>query len=261
MDNNNFYNREKNKFTDEMINDTIKYQRKYGFEIGENDSAWNNESDAFRHAYMQAILLQRYNLLAKNLGNWHETMGNLNNQDPKEYNMDSWNNNQGLEIFKEIQKEYPYFKYKSEEQQKDIIAKKVVQRMKKGLLITNLEDSRKFQEKQFIPTRSIGGINSNGKPIGFASDIKDSKSTLSGYTNPITGSNRIFTREDISSMSNDEFENYENEIMAQLKSIGVPTNGDMERESIISGDVVYVNSYTRSDGTNVKGYYRSKPKN
>ncbi len=66
-----------------------------------------------------------------------------------------------------------------------------------------MNDSRKLEEKQFVPTRSIGGINNNGKPIGFAAAIKDSKASLSEYTNPITGSNRIFTREDISSMTND----------------------------------------------------------
>ena len=40
------------EFTKEMINDTLKYQKQYGFDIGENNNAHNNESDAFRHAYM-----------------------------------------------------------------------------------------------------------------------------------------------------------------------------------------------------------------
>ena len=38
------------------------------------------------------------------------------------------------------------------------------------------------------------------------------------------------------------------------------TNKDLEHEAKTGGGVVYVNSYTRTDGTEVKGYYRSKPK-
>ena len=31
------YNKDKNEFTKEMISDTFKYQKKYGFDIGENN--------------------------------------------------------------------------------------------------------------------------------------------------------------------------------------------------------------------------------
>ncbi len=41
--------------------------------------------------------------------------------------------------------------------------------------------------------------------------------------------------------------------MAQLKSIGVPTNGDLERESLTSGDVVYVNSTLAQTAQTLKG--------
>ncbi len=52
----------------------------------------------------------------------------------------------------------------------------------------------------------------------------------------------------------------EKEIDAQIQSMNgtMPTNGDMQRESMINGGVVYVHPYTRSDGTEVKGYYRSR---
>ncbi len=43
-------------FSNRMIHDTIKYQKKYGFEIGMNNSTWNNEADAFKHTYMQTQL-------------------------------------------------------------------------------------------------------------------------------------------------------------------------------------------------------------
>ena len=38
----------------------------------------------------------------------------------------------------------------------------------------------------------------------------------------------------------------------------MPSNKDLQREAITGSIVVYVNSYTKADGTKVKGYYRSK---
>ena len=47
--------------------------------------------------------------------------------------------------------------------------------MNAGKLITGLDDPRKFQAQKpnlpFTPTRGIGGVNNNGIPLGFASDI------------------------------------------------------------------------------------------
>lgn len=80
---------------------------------------------------------------------------------------------------------------------------------------------------------------------------------FSGYTNPLTGNGQIFTREDIDSMSNEEFAKNEDAIMAQIKQIGAPTNKDMKNAANLGG-AVYVHPYTRSDGTQVKGYYRAK---
>ena len=73
----------------------------------------------------------------------------------------------------------------------------------------------------------------------------------------MTGNNRIFTREDLDLMSIKDFSSFEKEIMSQMNAIGIPTNGEMKRESILSGDVIYVHPYVRSDGTPVSGYYRS----
>jgi hypothetical protein len=60
-------------------------------------------------------------------------------------------------------------------------------------------------------------------------------------------------------MNSSEFAKHEKEIDAQTRAFNgtMPTNGDLQREAITNGGVVYVNSYTRSDGTKVKGYYRS----
>ena len=204
-----------------------------------------------------------------------------------EWNMDSWNNQQGREIAREIQKEYgDKFMHLPQQQRDDIIAGKIMYRMRNGQLITNPNDQRKYkgfienfvndlkniQETNlpFTPTRGIGGVQNNGVPLGFAADIElnsivqpqQDQSGLFGYTNPLTGNNRIFTREDVGAMSSDEFAKYEKEIDAQIKSMGgsMPTNGYLQRETITGGGVIYVDSYTRSDGTEVKGYYRSRAK-
>ncbi|MBP3820096.1 hypothetical protein J6G99_00440 [bacterium] len=168
------YTKDKNDFTREMLNDTLKYQKKYGFGIGQNNVAWNNEADAFRHAYMQSLLNQKYGTLrTKGISYLHEQKGSWQGQDSREANMDMWNNQQGQQIYNEIRREYPNFNKLSEQQQKDIVAEKVVQRMKEGKLITRLDDSRKFQEQKssFTPMPWIGGVQNNGKPLGFAADI------------------------------------------------------------------------------------------
>lgn len=88
------------------------------------------------------------------------------------------------------------------------------------------------------------------------------KSDLYGYTNPLTGSNHIYTREEVGQMNSSEFAKHEKEIDAQTEYFKgtMPTDGDLQREAMTGGGVVYVNSYTRSDGTEVRGYYRSRPK-
>ena len=230
-------------------------------------------------------------------GIYHENQTPNNPQG--EWNMDSWNNNQGREIAREIQKEYgDNFMKLSQQQRDNIIAVKVMDRMRNGQLITNPNDKRKYtgvaenivngtkrmQETNlpFTPTRGVGGVDNNGRLLGFAADIdinqlanmlgiqlpEDTTTNQSqqnlglfGYTNPLTGSNHIYTREEVGQMSSDEFAKHEKEIDAQTRAFNgtMPTNGDLQREAMTGGGVVYVNSYTRSDGTKVKGYYRSRP--
>lgn len=49
----------------------------------------------------------------------------------------------------------------------------------------------------------------------------------SNYKNPETGTDKIYTREDISKMSTDEYSKNEKEILAQMNSIGVPFKKDL----------------------------------
>ena len=75
-----------------------------------------------------------------------------------------------------------------------------------------------------------------------------------GYRNSHTGDNRIYTAEDIGNFSSSEFSHHEPAINAQMNSIGIPTNNDMQN----SGGTVYIAPYTRSDGVEVRGHYRSR---
>ena len=130
-----------------------------------------------------------------------------------------------------------------------------------------------LQESSDVPTGQAADININqlAQILGLQSfntqiqepiQTSQNQSVLFGYTNPLTGNNRIFTREEVGAMTPDEFAKYEKEIDAQIKFFGgtMPTNGDLQREVMTGGGVVYVNSYTRTDGTKVNGYYRSKPR-
>ncbi len=79
----------------------------------------------------------------------------------------------------------------------------------------------------------------------------------SGYQNIATGDGKIFTREAISQMTGDEYSGNESAIMAQLNSIGIPYESDLELASMNGVGLIYVRPYTRSDGTEVRGYWRS----
>ena len=94
-------------------------------------------------------------------------------------------------------------------------------------------------------------INSDSTPF-------DEKALENGYSNKESGSNKIYTREDIVGMSSEEFEQNKKAIDYQKKTIGVPTKEEAQK-AVSSGGMVYVNSYTRGDGTQVNSYYRARP--
>ena len=81
-----------------------------------------------------------------------------------------------------------------------------------------------------VPTGQAANINTN-QPANISGAQKpihqpQQNSGLFGYTNPLTGNNRIFTREDIDAMSLDEFSKHEKEIDAQTRAFNgtMPTN-------------------------------------
>lgn len=115
---------------------------------------WNNEADAFKHTFMQTDLTRRFGAAAaKYFGDRHERQGNQSMGQAKgEENMDRWNNQAGREIAQEIKEEYLKNMSKTNLFQKhdinwdDLIAKKIMERMKTGKLITNPNDKRKYSE-------------------------------------------------------------------------------------------------------------------
>lgn len=137
-------------YNNEIYAKTKKYQKIYGFEIGTGaHDAWNNEADAFKHTFMQADLALKTTVgLSKFAGDIHEWQGEKNHQPAGEKNMDLWNNEIGREISKEIRKEYnriEVIKHINSGKMDDIIADKVMTRMRKGELITHPTNPRKYK--------------------------------------------------------------------------------------------------------------------
>ena len=85
----------------------------------------------------------------------------------------------------------------------------------------------------------------------------DEQANLSGYENKKSKDNKIFTKEDIEEMSEDEKNANKDAIIYQEQTIGIPTREQAEKATG-KGSMVKVSSYTRADGTKVKSYYRSR---
>ena len=75
------------------------------------------------------------------------------------------------------------------------------------------------------------------------------------YRNSHTNEDKIYSRKNIADMSVREVFSRKDEIMAQHNSIGIPS----EEELKSSSNAVWVEAYTREDGTEVRGHWRSKP--
>ena len=144
--------------------DTSKYVRKYKEDFPEGvKGGWNDSVDAFRHAYMQAHSRYFYGIIKSKGGAWlHEIYGNTHHNQSKEENfMDNWNNNQGQEIALEVKAELKNMnKSLSTEDVEDYIAYKVIQKMRDGKIIRNIDEARKQINKNQKPTEyKTSGLN------------------------------------------------------------------------------------------------------
>ena len=91
------------EFNEEMVRKTWEYQRKFGFETSprQGHEFWNNEADAFKHAFGSADMALDMGQLGSIIGGiYHEKQ--TKNNPYGEWNMDSWNNNEGRKIAEEI---------------------------------------------------------------------------------------------------------------------------------------------------------------
>mgnify|MGYP007070213312 CR=1 FL=1 len=75
------------------------------------------------------------------------------------------------------------------------------------------------------------------------------------YKNPITKDSKIYSRTDMYDMTLRELRNRVDELAAQEKLIGLPSVSVLKS----SGNVIWIEEYTRDDGTKVCGHWRSKP--
>ena len=222
-----------NKYSQELYAKTKFYQKKYGFKLDSLDGdTHNNEADAFKHTFGAAdISLKTTSGISKGITNFHE----LQQKDNPSYeeNMDKWNNLEGRKIAEDIRKDYSKESIKiliKTGRMDDIIAERVMIKMRAGKLITNpYTDTRKFNDTKFMDT---------------IFNIK----------------NRVFHKNEVSMKDLDDPLLRDVYLDQALEKTPMPTKEALD-ERVQTGELVYVSEYTRSDGTKVSGYYRSYPKN
>ncbi len=236
----------------DMIDKTYQYAIKYNVNMSQNHPAWNDSADAFRHAFMEASLTVNYSPLGANIaGGIHELSGNIiNNQDPRESNMDTWNNAVGREIGAEVKEEIKGKNY-SQNEIDDLIAQKVYERLKNGELITDLDDKRDYK-KDFKNRKN--NTNMTNPLLEGHIKINEFKNKQNPYEAP---KYKVYTFEEIKKMKPAEFLKNQSKILSEFTT-GKIMHESEAKEKVQSGELIYVQPYQRSDGTDVRGYYRKR---
>ncbi len=211
-------------FNSYVLNSTKDYQKKYGFKLGEGgEETHNNEADAFKHAYMQWLLNYYFDSnVAKHLGDMHED--ETPNAAIGERNMDLWNNSIGREIAQEMRNSLLPITFESP---KDIAARKIVEKIKNGDIITTPDDPRKFENMELERLSDKDRIHYKDEFINLKGPISD-----------------------------DIMERYLEQAIDNDWTI--PEKASLDKR-VKSGELIYVESYTKADGTEINGYYRRKP--
>ena len=226
MPSSKYKNRE--DFNKYIHNETVRYQRQYGFEMGTSEHAtWNNEADAFKHAYMQAVLSIDYGDIASTVAGYKHEI-ECKETIPGERNMDLWNNKIGREVVQDMKRESgESWKYLTEEMKKDIAAKRIIHLMREGELITHPSDPRRFCNMDMERIKE-----------------KD----------------KVFYKGEYDTLDEETQERMLRQYSRQLVDNGwkMPEKSELNKR-VVSGELIYVNEYTKADGTKVSGYYRRKP--
>ena len=120
------------KYLDKKVE---KYWKIYHFNMDPNHTSHNNEGDAFKHAFMAAHLTLLFGGdFARKLCILQED-SNPNNP-PAEREMDLHNDEVGIKIGLEIDENVDSIFYVLRE--KDMVAKRIMEEMEKGNLITHI---------------------------------------------------------------------------------------------------------------------------
>lgn len=239
-----------------IYSNTKYYQKKYGFELNprKGHDTWNVEADGFKHVFGSALIsLRENNILSFGYGRYHEFKNKNNPKDEEQ--MDLENNKVGRSIANEIKRECKNWKNLSERQQYDIIAAKTWKKMNEGKVILDPSGRTKLKNppdknvyKEQIKVLSKYEKNNKNHPTGYAANIDD---------NVVKLENRVFHNEEINPAKSDD-KKVVNQVLKQYFENGnkMPTETEL-KEQVISGDLIFVDNYTRSDGTKVSGYYRT----
>ena len=222
----------RNAFNWWVLHETRQAQKKYGFDMTKHEYSYsnthNNEADAFKHAYMSWFLSYFVNdIKSKELGDMHEN--ETPNAPAYERNMDLWNNAIGREIayemMSQLDDDYDLF---GEEWAIQTAKRKIFEKMQAGELITDpLTDKRKFENMELERLTENDKIYSDVQFKNFNEKVQALK--MSKYMDYI--------------IDND----WE-----------IPSKENLDKR-VLSGELIYVENYIRSNGTKVSGYYRRKP--
>ena len=75
------------------------------------------------------------------------------------------------------------------------------------------------------------------------------------YRNSYTKDNRIYSKQEMLEMPIREFKDRAEEFVAQHEVLGLPDESELRDSS----NVIWIEEYTKDDGTKVSGHWRSKP--
>ena len=183
-----YYNEKREYVNKRTLEVTDRFQKHYNLETRDKkgNEYWNNECDAFKHAYMQAYMTTIYGDFVANMaGLSHELEGKISHQPKNEEKMDLHNNKIGREIGKSVKKDYgDSWKTLSETQKDNIIGVRIIERMQNGELITHPSGTRLYKGKTVDATKvkSYKGDDLS-KMVGKSNSEKFSDKIRENYKN------------------------------------------------------------------------------
>lgn len=164
----------KNKTENYYIYKAVEYQQKYNLKITPDTLGHNDETDAFRHAFMQGSFTWKARAtgktgsydITKYIGDDHEKDANKSQnmsieQWRKEKNMDLWNNEIGRQTALSLERRLgPKYYTMSQKEFEDMLATELVKQIRSCKLITGLDDKRNYKDSPKNPYSDESKTNS-----------------------------------------------------------------------------------------------------